>query len=115
MKTAKEIKRLISDNLHPDTATTKHGGNLLFRWEFFYRHGQTPKGYVMKINTLLESHGITDVKIIDDGEVWKPFNGGASTARSSHFYVEIECGIKDANADEEPQSPVDARGLPTWA
>ena len=89
MVTKKEIKTLLSEELHPDTIGTKHGGNSLLRWGFFYTHGKTAKQYVAKVSAVLTARQI-EHKVVDSGEVWKNFKGGASVAASSHFYVEVK-------------------------
>lgn len=99
MKTVKEktstagnrirVKRLIKDNLDPDTIGTKKGGNILCRWGYYYSHGMTSIHYVTKIKKLLDQHNIQH-RIVNDGDHWAAFSGGASVANQSHFYVEIK-------------------------
>ena len=82
------IKRLIKDNLNPDTIGTKKGGNILCRWGYFYTHGATAEDYAMKIRRLLTNNKIP-YRIVDCGNHWAAFRGGASVANQSHFYVEV--------------------------
>lgn len=59
-----------------------------FRREFFYTNGYTSDKYADKIAaSLLQIPG--HKSIVDHGEVWKPFRGGASTRASSHWYVTV--------------------------
>ena len=88
MATVKQIKELIQTNLYPDSLG-KRNGNLLCRWGFFYRHGRTSDKYCDLVTMLLNANQI-DHKVVDHGQIWKDFKGGASVARQSHFYVEIQ-------------------------
>ena len=88
--TTREIKITIQNVLHPNTIGIKRDtGHILCRWGFFYRNGRTAECYASKVEELLTKCKINH-RIIDCGEVWKNFRGGASTANSSHFWVEIE-------------------------
>ena len=49
---------------------------------FFYTMGGTAEKYAAMVQ-----RAFPYANILDSGEVWKPFNGGASVARSSHWYV----------------------------
>ncbi len=52
---------------------------------FFYRHGYTSEQYAKKIEKLVKHS-----EIIEHGEIWKPFRGGASVANSSHWWVKFK-------------------------
>ena len=86
-----KVKRLIIDELHADTINTKKGGNILCRWGYFYSHGATAEDYAMQVRKLLTNHNIP-YRIIDCGNHWAPFRGGASVANQSHFWVEVYVG-----------------------
>lgn len=90
MATTKEIKKLVKENLHPDVIGSTKDGCVIFRWGFFYRHGNDSSQFAAKVINLLNSHNITNCKVVDDGEVWKSFRGGASTSNQSHWYVKIK-------------------------
>lgn len=60
------------------------GGVFTVRREFFYTHGVTAKHQVLSV----KKH-IPNAVIVDSGEVWKPFRGGATTANSSHWFVKF--------------------------
>jgi len=84
----KEIKKLIKDTLHTDTIGTKRNGNILCRWGYFYRHGKTNEDFVLKVKELLNRNEI-NFRIVDSGDNWKPFSGGACIANQSHWFVEV--------------------------
>lgn len=75
--TANEVK----DQLTVD-AVSKRKGIFTARKGFFYSMGMTSKD--------LESHvleAFPEAKILKSGRVDKPFRGGASVARNSHFFA----------------------------
>jgi len=57
-------------------------GVFTLRWGYFYSRGVTVQD---KINYVLEK--FPKVKIIDSGNNWKPFRGGATLRNQSHFFV----------------------------
>ena len=63
---------------------TKSKGVYTARVGFYYRHGKDA-AYVVRII----QEAFPEAKIEDSGEVWKPFNGGASVARQSHWFVKF--------------------------
>lgn len=73
----------VREKLNPDTASCR-GGVYLLRWGFFYTMGKTAKGYEEKVKAAYPA-----AVILDSGEVWKPFRGGAGCAAQSHFYVKF--------------------------
>jgi hypothetical protein len=79
MTTLKEVK----EKLHFDSYSVKNGV-FTVRKEFFYRMGKDTEYYRQKV---LEA--FPNVKIVDSGEVWKAFRGGASVANSSHWFVKF--------------------------
>jgi len=82
--TASEVKiKLMNANVYPDTLS-KSGGIFTYRVGFFYTHGQTAGTHVARVKNALP-----DAIILDSGEMWKPFRGGASVAQSSHWYVKF--------------------------
>ena len=90
MTTKKEIRKLVKENLNPSCVGTTKNGNIVFRWSFFYTNGNDSSKYVTAIITLLSKHHVTNYSIVDDGEVWKNFKGGASVSNQSHWYVILE-------------------------
>jgi hypothetical protein len=60
-------------------------GNYIARKGFFYSsQAPTPEEMEAKIKEIEP-----DVNIVNKGKQWKPFNGGSSTAKSSHVWVEF--------------------------
>lgn len=79
MTTLKEIKKKIS----ADTYSIKNGVVTL-RWGFFYTMGVTAQH---KENAVRKA--FPQAVILDRGEVWKAFRGGASIANQSHWFVKF--------------------------
>lgn len=73
----------VRDKIVVDTLSQKNGV-FTARVEFFYRHGQTSEDLANHIK-----RAIPNATIIDSGEVWKAFRGGATTANSSHWWVKF--------------------------
>ena len=70
----------------------KQNGNFMFRNEFYYRNGMTAFDTETDISKQLRERRF-NFKIIKSGEVWKSFRGGANTANSSHWYVEVKIKV----------------------
>ena len=80
------IKSLLKSGA--DTVGQKKNGNIIARREFFYRHGGTAESFAAKISSILTEAKVKH-NIIDKGEEWKAFRGGASVANQSHWWVEV--------------------------
>lgn len=80
----------IKDALFPsaDTVGKNKAGNYVARRGFFYTHGMDGASFAQTIEALLRKAGI-QAKVINSGEKWASFRGGASIAASSHFWAEI--------------------------
>ena len=78
-KTAKQVQDILSGE-----NVTKRNGIFTLREEFFYTHGKTEYDLIKDIKL-----AFPDARIIDQGEIWKPFNGGASIVNSSHWFVKF--------------------------
>lgn len=76
------IIKFIRENCHVDSIGRNKAGEFVARREFFYRHGHTSDNLAADILAALPS-----ATILQHGENWKPFRGGASTANSSHWFV----------------------------
>lgn len=63
---------------------SKRNGVYTARKEFFYTKGKTAADFVKRV-----TDAYPGAKILDSGEVWKPFKGGATTANSSHWFVKF--------------------------
>ena len=66
-----------------DTVSQKDG-EFTVRRSFFYTHGKTSDSVAWAVKD-----AFPNAKIIDHGEVWKPFNGGAPVAKQSHWWVKF--------------------------
>lgn len=82
MKTNEVREKALSAGF--DTFSRNKAGNFVVRASFYYTHGITAD---MKVQALLKV--LPTANIVDSGEIWKPFIGGASLARQSHWYVEF--------------------------
>lgn len=80
--TLKEVKEKLG---WMDSVGKKKNGNFVVRQGFFYKMGKTIDRYIEAVKA-----EFPNAKIIDSGEVWKPFRGGASLANQSHFFVEFK-------------------------
>ena len=79
MTTAKEVKAKV----YSDTCS-KRNGVFTIRKGFFYRHGRDTQHWEQKV-----MNAFPNASIIDSGEIWKAFRGGASTKDSSHWFVKF--------------------------
>lgn len=61
---------------------SRKAGIYTARWGFFYRRGQTSESHAARVR------GIGGC-VLDHGEVWKSFRGGASVSQSSHWWVKF--------------------------
>lgn len=73
----------IKDAIHASTLSVKNGVYTA-RWGFFYTHGCTATAKAMQVTMALPM-----ALVIDSGEVWKSFNGGAPVAAQSHWWVKF--------------------------
>ena len=87
MITVKQIENAVGHIA--DTVGKNRQGQIVIRRGYFFRNGCDSEKYANRISETLEAAGIK-AKIVDSGEKWKPFIGGASTANSSHWYVILE-------------------------
>lgn len=84
----KQVKQLLKNSLFADTVGTNKAGNIVVRKGYFYTNGYDENKFTSAVTAFLVRHGITPT-IIDKGNVWKRFKGGATTANSSHWFVEL--------------------------
>lgn len=85
----KKEKKMSRDDIliaigHPDQLS-KSKGIYTARWGYFYRHGRTSDECVQSV-----LDGLSGVRVIDSGDVWKSFRGGASVKNQSHFFVKFQ-------------------------
>lgn len=67
---------------------TKYRGVYTYRQGFFYRHGDNHFKVREKLSKALDKAGIA-ATILDSGEQWKAFRGGASLKQDSHWWVKF--------------------------
>ncbi len=92
--TAKHIKDSV---IGIDTCSVKNGV-FTARRGFFYTSGRTAEKFVACI---LKS--FPTAIILDKGEVWKPFRGGASTTAQSHWFVKFTFPGIDYRWSDDPR------------
>ena len=91
--TSKELAKVIRAKvIGADSVSVNKMGDVVVRLGFFYRMGGTVEKFEKSITAQLKGLGI-DATVTDKGEVWKGFNGGASVARSSHWWVTLNAEV----------------------
>ena len=78
----------IKNAVHADTYGKRKDGCIVLRRGFFYKMGGSSESFAASVTEQMKAAGI-DAHVVDSGEVWKAFRGGASTASSSHWWVAI--------------------------
>jgi len=78
--TMKEIK----ENLSSFSTHSVKNGIFTVRKAFFYTHGKNAQDFVIRVKT-----AFPEAIIVDSGQVWKDFKGGASVANQSHWFVKF--------------------------
>jgi hypothetical protein len=81
-------KQLADTISFDDLQHNKKEGTWTFRRGFFYRSGYTAEKYKENIAGQLQMTNLP-FTVIECGEVWKAFKGGASTRAQSHWYVTV--------------------------
>ena len=98
MATLKEIRTALEGNsLTSGLSITKTYGKdsgdmrskTIIRQGFFYTNGNTSQMLADKVSRVLTESNLT-FKVVDHGEVWKDFKGGAPVAKQSHWWVIID-------------------------
>lgn len=84
MKTTLPKAEEVREELVCDQVTKRHN-RYTARRGFYYRNGYTAEAFVKLVRAAYPA-----AKIIDSGEIWKPFRGGAKTQDSSHWFVTFE-------------------------
>ena len=67
---------------------SKHKGIFTARFGYFYRHGQSGESTRDKVVKRLTDAGIKHT-VVDYGDHYAAFDGGAPIEKSSHFYVKF--------------------------
>jgi hypothetical protein len=77
--------RMLKEGGRFDTVS-KRDGTFTVRRGFFYRNGGSSEALVTRLEALV---GKDRLVVLDHGEHWVPFRGGASVANSSHWWVKF--------------------------
>jgi hypothetical protein len=83
-KTPKPLTANAVGELLNASTCSRSKGVYTARWSFFYRMNGTAEG---KCNRVLAV--FPHAHVVDSGEVWKAFRGGASVANQSHWFVKF--------------------------
>ena len=74
---------------HADSCALKKNGNVIVRRSFFYQHGCNAAMFRDHVVGCL-SKAYVNATVVDFGEHWAPFKGGARISRGSHWWVELK-------------------------
>jgi hypothetical protein len=102
---------LEAGGVYPDAVSKNKDGHIVVRDTFFYKAGRTSEGHTHKVKKALDAAGIKH-SIVDDGEHWAPFRGGASVAKSSHFYTHVK--LHEDTLEEGSNVPSHLYHKPTY-
>ena len=82
--TASEVDELVM----VDQVSKKRdgSGNFVFRKGYFYRHGADAQQFADQVKQKCNDAEL-NCEVVDHGDHWASFKGGASLAKSSHFWV----------------------------
>lgn len=78
-KTMKDVKEKLTADSY-----SFMDGVYTARWGFYFTHGVRALDKEAEVR-----NAFADATVIESGEVWKPFRGGASVANQSHWYVKF--------------------------
>ena len=81
----KTVLGILKENVCCDMISKNKASNYVFRRSYFYRMGSEVSFYE-SIKIQLEQLGLS-YELVDFGDHWVPFKGGASIAKGSHFYA----------------------------
>ena len=90
--TTKEIRERLEGRVAFSSLSRK-GEVFTLRRGFFYTHGFTAEKYCEQVKTVFPT-----AVIVDSGEIWKPFRGGAKVSAQSYFYVSFYVQKETSNA-----------------
>lgn len=84
------IKQKLEDTVMCSQISRKRDGtkHFIFRKGYFYTNGSDSAKFAEHVTRRLEAAGIEHT-IIDNGDHWAAFKGGASVAKQSHWWVEV--------------------------
>jgi hypothetical protein len=82
-------KALGFGGFYPDSVGKSKEGHVIVRKGFFYKHGQSHESHTAGVKAALNKAGLKH-DIVDSGEHYAAFRGGASVANQSHFYTHVK-------------------------
>lgn len=84
---ANEVLRALKNAGYVQAVGRKQNGDIVARRGFFYRNGKTSADFDQYVRNVLNQAGLEDkYYVVESGEVWKPFRGGATLANQSHWF-----------------------------
>ena len=93
------VDKIIKDTIFTDQISKDREGNYIFRKGYFYRpSGMDPDSWAQQISKKLQGVGINN-SVVDSGDVWKPFKGGAPLKAQSHYYAKIKVKTDEGVAE----------------
>ena len=101
---APSVIQTIRDNISVDEISKDREGNLIFRRGFFYTNNGSAEQFAARIDNELTNLNIPHT-IVDKGQVWRPFKGGATTKSQSHWWVKVKIsqpGVAEADKKRNP-------------
>lgn len=87
---------ILKENISVDSIGRKRDGTYIFRQGFFYKHHITHQIVAERISRQLDGLNRPH-SVVDSGEHWTAFRGGATVANSSHWWVQVRFEDVDPN------------------
>jgi len=87
---ATTLKQVREKIITADSHSVK-AGVFTIRRGFFYTNGYTAEKFAQRVKEAFPT-----AVILESGEIWKPFRGGASVASQSHWFVKFSVPEKVA-------------------
>ena len=84
----RNLVQVAKDAFLADSVGRTKTGDVVLRKGSFYRMGKSAETFKAAVIRHYMDHGI-EIQVVDFGAVYKDFRGGASVARSSHWFVVI--------------------------
>lgn len=86
-----------------DVGRTKDG-HVIIRHEYFFSHGGSSEKLAARVTDQLTKAGVKHT-VVDHGNHWAPFKGGAPTSKSSHWWVKVK--LHDTNESYVHKTPAE--------
>lgn len=81
--TAAQVKEQMQEkSVHPDVVSVKNG-IYTARWGYFFSSRRSSEQFAEFVKRC-------GFEVIDHGDHWTPFRGGASVSQQSHFWVKFK-------------------------